>query len=518
MTYLAVSISGKTTNEVRGQISRACEAGAEMLELRLDYLLGLEAETARGLVGEAKGRGLPVIATCRDKKEGGANDYPAKLRCAVLEAAAEAGADYIDCEYANFNNETKQRLCAALKARPGCKLILSAHQFEGRFHDLTVLYDCILAVHDSAIPKLVYTANHINDCFEAFDLLREKETDAIVLCMGKGGMISRILAKKLGGLVSFASVDETAATAPGQVTVEQMKGLFRWDHIDAETELYGLVGCPVGHSMSPANFNACFERLGMNALYLPLLVEGENGQLNEFLNGISIRDRLGFRGLSVTIPHKTAALDYVEHKGEYADPLAVRIGASNTLKVGFGGIITAYNTDYVGAMEALTRAMKIDKHDLHGYRVAVVGAGGAARAVIAGLADVGAHITIYNRTEKKARQLAGEFKCRHERLEKAGELEADIIINCTSIGMHPHTNTSPVPKTALREGMVVFDTVYNPMRTLLLEEAEAAGAMCISGVEMFIHQALAQYRIFTGREPEAGLEDFMREIVVRRLR
>jgi 3-dehydroquinate dehydratase/shikimate dehydrogenase len=467
---------------------------------------------------------LPVIVTCRDKAQGGAADLPSELRTRILIEALDGGADYIDCEFDNFVlGEIREKLTAALDARPDSRLILSAHNFSGPFDDPGAVWEEIAAAEPGAIPKVVYTANHINDCFGAFDLLMHKDPDrdAIVLCMGQAGVITRLLAKKLGGFVSFACCDADHATAPGQVAIEELKELYRWDSIDEKTELFGVIGSPVGHSLSPAIFNACFESQGINALYVPLAVDGAKEEFYAFINGVVARGGgggtgggLGFGGFSVTIPHKAHALDYVNHAGEFVEPLAENIGAVNTLKIGFGGIVSGYNTDYAGAMDALVGVLGIDRHELHSMKIAVVGAGGVARAVVAGLADVGAHVTVYNRTVSKAAALGDEFSCRHAGLDELGDMEAQVVINCTSIGMHPDVDDSPVPAECFREGMAVFDTVYNPLETKLLREAAAAGAKTVNGAEMFVRQAMAQYKIFIGAGADEGV---IRDTVEKRL-
>jgi 3-dehydroquinate dehydratase/shikimate dehydrogenase len=518
MTYLAVPISGSDITAAGGQIESAKATGAEMLELRTDYLNELNTEAVKALLDNAKSGKLPVIVTCRDKAQGGAGDWPLELRTEVLAEAARAGTDFIDCEYDTFlKGDTQAKLTEAIAGHKETRLILSAHNFAGPFDDLPALYEDIRTSCPQAIPKLVYTAGHINDCFEAFDLLHKKTGDVIVLCMGEAGLISRILAKKLGGFVTFASVDEESATAPGQITVEQMKKLYRWDSINAETELFGVIGNPVAHSLSPAIFNACFSERAVNGLYLPLLVEGQKNNFNNFLENIVTRSRLDFGGFSVTIPHKTHVLDYVNGAGEFVEPLAEDIGAVNTLKIGIGPRVSGYNTDYAGAMDALCAALKIDKHGLHNMAVAVVGAGGAARAVVAGLADVGAKVTVYNRTVAKAQALSEEFKCRYAPLDALSQMDAQVVINCTSIGMYPDIEATPVRAECLKSGMTVFDTVYNPAETLLLKQAAKAGAKTISGVEMFIRQAMAQYKLFIGTEAGEPPEKTMRKTILEHL-
>jgi 3-dehydroquinate dehydratase/shikimate dehydrogenase len=514
MTYLAVPISARDEAQARAQIGNALSGGAEMLELRTDYIEGLTAGRVRSLLAEVRQMtSVPIIVTCRDSREGGAIDYPESLRIDVLLEALAAGADFIDLEFANYvKPEVRKKIDAALAQSPKSKLILSAHDFTRPFECLKGLHRDMVAACPAAVPKLVYTANHINDCFPAFDLLHETKGQLIVLCMSQAGLISRILAKKLGGLVTFASLDEAAATAPGQLTLAQLKGLYRHDSIDAQTELFGVIADPVGHSLSPAIHNACFAGLRMNRLYLPLLVQGSRDGLFRFLDNVLARPWLDFRGFSVTIPHKADALDYVRTKHGFIEPLAGRIGTANTLVIGKDNGLSAYNTDYAGALDAIMAGMNIDRAGLYGLATAVIGAGGVARAIVAGLTDAGAEVTIYNRTVARAQELASDFGCDYAGLDALPRLDAKLLVNCTSIGMHPKVDATPVPAEVLKPDMAVFDTVYNPAETLLLKQAKQIGAKTIDGVSMFVNQAAAQFRLFTGEPANLAL---MRETVLR---
>jgi 3-dehydroquinate dehydratase/shikimate dehydrogenase len=514
MTYLTVPISAKNVNEASTQIECACSAGAEMLELRMDYLTELTTSAVKTLLAQIHARHLPAIVTCRDTAEGGNGSWPLDMRLSILLEAIACGADFIDCEFANFTDHAvADTLFKALKDS-STRLILSAHNFDGPFDDAWQLYEDMLAACEHAIPKIVYHADNINDCFDAFDMLCQRKGDLIAICMGPAGFISRILAKKLGALVTFASIDDAAATAPGQVTIDQMKNLYRWDSIDEDTAIYGVIGDPIAHSMSPALFNALFDAHQINALFLPLLVQGQRPGFDAFMDNARTATYLDMHGFSVTLPHKAHALDYVEKNGEHIESLAADIGAVNTLKLGSSGKIGAYNTDYAGARDALVSTMGIDKHDLHKKTVAVIGAGGVARAVVAGLADVGADVTIYNRTVEKAKALAEEFKCKFASIEDVPNLKAEIVVNCTSIGMHPNVDNSPIPAECFNSSMAAFDTVYNPVKTKMLTFAENAGAKTISGDEMFIRQAMAQFKIYTGQTPN---EQVMRKTVAARL-
>ena len=531
MTYLAVPISAEDVDGARRQIGDALAAGAEMLELRTDYLTHVSRDSVTALIAEVRAASrthTPVIVTCRDVREGAAKNHPRSLRIEVLLAAIEAGADLVDLEYVNFiQPDCGQQVLKALARRPASRLILSAHDFEGRFPDLPELHREIVRACSEAIPKLVYTAYHICDCFDAFDLLHETAGDRIVLCMGQAGLISRVLGKKLGSFVTFASLDEQAGTAPGQLTVGTLKELYRHGAIDADTELFGVIADPVAHSMSPAIHNGCFAHEQMNRLYLPLLVQGGREGFNRFFDGVLARPWLGLLGFSVTIPHKHSALKYVREQGGFVEPLAEKIGAANTVIVarasspsrhGQDGRATnderplaAYNTDYAGALDAITAGMGIEREDLRGVPVAIVGAGGVSRAIVAGLSDLGARITIYNRTVERAKSLAAEFNCEATGLDDLPHLDAKLLINGTSIGMHPNVDATPVPVEYLRPGMAVFDTVYNPAETLLLKQAKEEGARTIDGLAMFVNQAAAQFHLFTDQPANT---DLMRKVVL----
>jgi 3-dehydroquinate dehydratase/shikimate dehydrogenase len=514
MTYLAVPIAAKDLDQARRQIKAAVAAGAEILELRSDYLENLSIDLVKKLIAETRSatkQSVPLIVTCRDFKQGGVKPYSEQLRIDILAEAVRSGCDFIDCEYDNFLSRVAQAtLKPVLADNSNTRLILSAHDFKSRFEDIDRLYKDILKACPTAIPKLVYTANHINDCFDAFDLLHNINNDSIVFCMGEAGLISRIIAKKLGSFVTFASINPEAATAPGQLTIQQLRGLYRYDSIDADTELFGVIADPVGHSLSPAIHNACFADGDMNKLYLPLLVEGGQAGFDEFLNNILSREWLNFKGFSVTIPHKQHALNFVKAKDGFIEPLADKIGAVNTLTIGTDGKLSAYNTDYAAALDAITSTMGITRADLKELPVAVIGAGGVSRAIVAGLSDLGAKIKIYNRTVEKAERLAAEFDCDFAGLDDLPNVEAKLLINCTSIGMYPNIDITPFLQEYLKEDMVVFDTVYNPAETLFLKQAKEAGAKTIEGILMFVNQGLAQFKLFTGSN---GNPELMRKTI-----
>jgi len=260
--------------------------------------------------------------------------------------------------------------------------------------------------------------------------------------------------------------------------------------IDAQTELYGVIGNPIQHSLSPMIHNGAFERLGRNAVYLAFEVK----DLEEALRGIR---GLGVRGVSVTIPFKTEVIPFLDK----VEGLAKKIGAVNTI-VNRGGKLIGYNTDCDGALEALE-----EKINLRRKRVLLLGAGGAARAIGFGLKGRDCQLIVSNRSRKRGETLSRELKCHFLPMSSlfelaAGELEADILINATSVGMYPRQRETPFPKRLFKEGMMVMDIVYQPLQTRLLREANARRCLTINGLEMLVRQGVAQLMIWTGRRPD----------------
>jgi 3-dehydroquinate dehydratase/shikimate dehydrogenase len=507
MTYLAVPIAAKNLKEAEEQIKAACACGAELLELRTDFLVHLSVELALQVISLARQLAptLSIIVTCRDYHQGGALRHSNELRTNVLTSAVRAGAEFVDVEFQNFISEAiSGKIALALSGGANTRLILSAHNFQTKFKNITKFYWEIVNAFNGAIPKLVYSAHHINNCFDILDLLRDPKQGLIAFCMDEAGFMTRIVAKKLGAFCSFASIDEKTATAPGQPTIAQLKNIYRWDSIKKDTELYGVIGSPIAHSLSPAMHNACFSEQGLNKVYLPLLVAGRQEEFNGFMDNILSRPWLDFRGFSVTIPHKENALNYVKEKGGFIDPLAEKIGAANTIVIN-NSKLSAFNTDCSAALDSITSALGIDRAGLKKMPIAIIGAGGVARAIVAGLADAKAKVVIYNRTVERAKKLAHEFKCDYADLDDLRKLKAQLVINCTSIGMHPNIKNTPVDAKFLNKDMAVFDTVYNPAETLLLKQAKQIGCRTISGLDMFINQAAEQFKLFTDKNPNIEL-------------
>ncbi|MFP4223612.1 MAG: shikimate dehydrogenase [Phycisphaeraceae bacterium] len=513
MTRLTAAIMVRDLEQALADATRAAEFGADLVELRIDGFT--DPDGVGRLLQEAP---LPSILTCRPTWEGGEYAGGEAERLSLLEQAVQGvrAPTYLDLELAAWEQapaEMRERLTEALETA-GTGLILSAHDFEHRPRDLLSRIAKMAEVGPCRVIKLAWRARSLRDNLEAFEILGQQYKPTIALCMGRFGLPSRALAKKFGALLSFASIDEASGTAPGQPTLDEIKKLYRWDRLGADTRVYGVIGWPVGHSMSPAVHNRGFDESGYDGVYLPMPIPPEYEHFKATVGSWLAMEELGFGGASVTIPHKENLLRFVREQGGEIEPLAARIGAANTLTKRTDGTLFASNTDYAAALDAVCDALSIEREKLAGKAVAVVGAGGAARAVVAGFAAYGGRVTVYNRTRAKAEALAAEFGGESGSVAAAG-LEAlpgasfEVLINCTPIGMHPEVEASPVDGEGLPDwgpGTVVFDTIYNPLETKLLRQAKAAGCLTVPGTEMFVRQAAAQFELWTGQT--APLEAF----------
>lgn len=259
--------------------------------------------------------------------------------------------------------------------------------------------------------------------------------------------------------------------------------------ITGETTVYGIIGRPVHHSMSPEMHNAAFRELGLDCVYIPLPTSNVGA-------GVAGMKALGFKGVSVTIPYKRDVMEFID----VIDPVAQKIGAVNTLvvreKQGSGNReICGFNTDWIGANQTLE-----EKISLRDSRVLIIGAGGSARAIGFGLLEAGAEVIIANRTLERGRLLAEQLGCPFHGLDKLADVRADALVNATSVGMVPAIETTLVPKELLPGFKVVMDIVYAPLETRLLREAAGTGCATIDGLSMLLYQGAAQFKLWTGRE------------------
>ncbi len=507
MTRLCVSIFVHSLEQAKSDIARATESGADTIELRMDLLP--DAQIALELATYCRPTVWSII-TCRSAAEGGQTSIDEGSRLEFLNEAN--GSTFTDIELSAIHS---------ILPRENSAWIVSAHDFKTRPPKLYSIVEEMNAI-DASVNKIVWQARSVRDNFEALELLINRQRPTIALCMGEAGLISRILAKKFGAFLTFAALDVGKESAPGQITIEQMKQLYRWDAMRPSTKVFGVIGSPVAHSLSPAIHNAAFDATGFDGVYLPLLVEPSFESFKAFVESAIAFAPLDLSGLSITIPHKENALRYLKAKGATVEPLAESIGAVNTIVIERAmrdaePVLRGYNTDHAAILDAL----EVDRTALAGKRVAVIGAGGTARAAVAAMASLGATIVIYNRTLEKAVVFAAEFSGRSgkvvaAKLEKLCDSCCDIFINTTSVGMHPNIEDSPWGETLpkLSAELIVFDAIYNPMETKFIRQAKAAGAKTIGGVEMFVRQAVRQFELFTGLDAPV---DVMRNKVVEAL-
>jgi len=314
--------------------------------------------------------------------------------------------------------------------------------------------------------------------------------------MGEVGLPARVLALAHGSALAYAPV--AAATAPGQVSLQQMKHLYRGHQLTSQTLVYCVIGSPISHSLSPLLHNTGFIARKLDSVFLPFLVEN----LREFLKAVP---DFGIRGISVTLPHKQSILRHLKD----CDTLATQIGAVNTVVVRRDGSLFGTNTDYLGVLRALEKKLPLAKS-----RVVILGAGGAARAAVFALVRAGAHVSICARRESAARELARASGAEVLSRRALKSQRFDAIINATPVGMHPHSPISPLAPSELH-CRILMDLIYRPQQTQLLKLAARKGIATVSGVEMFLAQGMAQFEIWTKR---AAPQSAMRRVVLAALR
>ncbi|MEM1446175.1 MAG: type I 3-dehydroquinate dehydratase [Planctomycetota bacterium] len=522
MTRLCVPLSVLRVESVASALAdaaRAAEFGSDLVEWRVDALA--DAEGGVDAVFELLERGpLPCVLTCRHADEGGAFEGNEAQRVELLVQASNQPRPpaYFDFEWAKYTALSNDLRVQLDNAATRCGFIASAHDFTTRPATLERTVADMADCEAVRVIKVAWRARSLRDNVEAFEIIERRLKPTVALCMGEEGLASRVLAKKSNALLTFAALDDTRGTAPGQPTLEQTTRLFRWDALTPNTKVYGVIGHPVGHSMSPAIHNAAFDALTQtgnpfDGVYLPMPIPDAYEALKATLITWLDHAPLHFRGASVTIPHKANLLRFVAEQGGNVEPLAEQIGAANTLTVAEDGTLHATNTDYAAILDATCDTLGVDRTGLAGKRVAVLGAGGVARAIVAGFAQHGAGVTVFNRTLDKAEQLAKTFGAEAASLDQAATHDADVWVNGTSLGMHPNVEGCPLPSApaSWNDHTVVFDTVYNPMQTALLDMAQRQGCRTINGVDMFVRQAAAQFEGWTDREAPT---DVMRRVVI----
>ena len=474
---ICASIVEDSTEKVLASMNRAA-GWADLLEIRLDHLK--KPDLAALLTDPPR----PVIVTNRLESEGGKFRGTESDRLAILEKALQFKPAMMDLEL----SAGERVIGEFTRKKDGTRLIISFHDFKGT-PDLSVLEDLLKRIKDARgdLAKIVTRVGTAEDLLRLKSLLDKAaaiEQPLAAFGMGRLGRFSRVLAPIWGSVLSYAAIGEGKEAAPGQMTGFEMRRLFKKSEnlveIRGQAKLFGVLGSPVGHSLSPVIHNSAFKHLDLDCFYVPVDIDEAD------LAADCVR-ALDFQGLSVTRPHKVAimaGLDEIEAPAE-------ALGAVNTVTRRDGKYIGS-NTDWLGLIRALE-----EQTTLQGKSVLLAGAGGAARAAVYGLVKAGADVTVTNRTPEKGRKLSSEFSvgfCPQEELKSA---DAEILINATPLGMASMTDLTPFPAELLKSNLIVMDMVYTPSETRLLREARRAGCQVVGGLSMLLNQAAFQFQAWT---------------------
>jgi 3-dehydroquinate dehydratase/shikimate dehydrogenase len=479
---------------VQIEIQEAAKRGARLIELRLDFLA--KAPDFKRLLHN---KPCPMVVTVRRPADGGRWSGTEEARQMLLRQAIVAGFDWVDLE---------TDVADDIRRFKDVERIVSYHNMREVPSDLEDIY-ARMCKQDADVVKIAVRAQSPSDNLRVLELVRKGSRPTVAFCMGDLGMPSRLLGAKYGAPFTYAAFNKERGIAPGLPAFDELAKVYDYDRINAATDVFGVIGDPVGHSLSPLAHNAAYRHLGLNAVYVPFRVPRTD--LSRFLTDF---EKLPVLGYSVTIPHKEAVVDLAADRSEEVQ----RTQAANTLVRGEGGGFTAYNTDYQAAVESLLAHLPQGPDgtppSLQSRTVLVLGAGGIARAVAHALHQAGSLVTIVNRTPDRSHKLAEEVGCRFVDWGARHSVICDLVINCTSVGMHPNIDESPLHSSFFKPGLTVMDTIYTPETTLLVKEARARGCHVLTGVDLFVRQAALQFKLFTGKDPPL---EVMRTVVKRAL-
>lgn len=487
---ICVSVFANTAEELVSMLRRA-ETVADVVEMRFD---GLDPENIRIAFEQLKSP-KQILLTMRPKAQGGHSGRNLTERVGFwMEFALHPGIDHQSIWLDHEHDLISQKDFMFWVDQ--CFLVRSKHFLEGDVGiDLDNAYDTV--VSDAEVGKIAVEAKEAFDAIDVWKQLvkaNEAGRRAIAIAMGEAGKWTRILGPAHGAFLTYASLEEGSETAPGQITAEDMADVYRVRELDKETDVYGIIAANTTYSASPWMHNAAFKSAGVNGVFVPL----QTTDLDQFMKRLvlpgSREVELNFKGFSVTNPYKQQIMQYLDE----VDETAARIGAVNTVKIE-DGKLCGYNTDAYGFISTL----KEHYGDLSGARVALFGAGGAARACVASLLDEGAAVSLFARNEEKGKAIAEEFGIPYEGL--AGERqfgeEFDIVVNATPLGTVGSASNFAVLTAPQLGGLkLVYDLVYNPPETRLMREAAEAGVKAVGGVEMVVAQGAEQFELWTGKE------------------
>ena len=479
---VCLAISGDTVED-QIAIAELMARDNPFLEFRLDYLKQPLAALSKIHRFLETHQYITAVGTCRRAENGGKFKGTLAAQLEVLTKAHAAGCLIVDLELQSAA-KAKPDAIARLRGRAG--LILSFHDFRAT-RNLDETLEKMLKI-PADFYKIVGTATTLADNVAMMKFLQAQSGKyALVgLCMGEQGVISRVLGVRAGSVFTFGAVNEDLKTAPGQISARDLRNIYRIDQVDAATRIYGVAGDPVEHSLSPIIMNEALRRENVNAVYLPLHAKTMK-DLMQCVSGIPLH------GMSITMPYKQSILTHLDN----TDAHTTKVGACNTVVRGQEGKLYGFNTDVAGVLRPLEQRITIDK-----AKALVLGAGGAARAAVFGLKERGAEVWVLNRTSAKGQKLARQAKAHSIKRADLRKVAFDVIINATPVGMG-NTRDCPLKDQEI-QARVVFDMVYDPVETHLLQVARAKGIAVIPGIEMFVQQAARQFEIWTGKPAPAA--------------
>lgn len=486
---VCVPVCAKTFADMEKACARASEFG-DIVELRLDCVEN--GDLIPGLESITRTQSRPLILTFRPSEQGGHRVLSRPQREAFWKG------DWSPSRTSLADIESDLVIGGSLDCLDWSRVIVSHHDFDRVPEDLEQIYER-LAATPAQVVKIAVQATDITDCLRVFALLdraHKENRNLIAIAMGNAGVATRILGPSRGSYLTYGSLEEESATAPGQVTARQLRSVYRIHEINDETMICGLVGMPAMHSVSPHMHNAAFAAEGMNGVYLPLEVRDVEAFIKRMVHPATRELDWKLRGLSVTAPHKSSVMPLLD----WIEPEAKEIGAVNTIVVE-GEELRGYNTDVHGLIEPLRKRIG----SLNGLSVAVIGAGGAARAAVWALKRDGAKVKLFARTRVKVQALAQEFQVDFAPVQDAFFGEYDVVINTTPIGSGDFAWLTPAVAEQLAGARLVYDLIYNPIETELLKQARLAGCETLGGLEMLVAQARLQFELWTGKLPSSTL-------------
>ena len=472
MASLCISLTERLTVDLIDRMSDLAGL-ADMFEIRGDLVTDLDLLTILRV------RTKPLIFTARSESEGGRLKDKDPKRHALLHEAVRRGYDYVDIEY-------RSGFFDLMTEKAGKGLIVSFHDMTGTPQDLETLYEGMCKV-GADIVKIAVSPRSMTDVGRLMELVRRhatSKTPLIAIALGPLGALTRIVGPKYGAPFVYASAGKGQEAAAGQIPAEEMDSVYGVKAINSGTKIFGLLGGDVLRSLSPAIHNRGFSESGLDSVFVPI----QSDSLSAFFQAFP---HLGLSGFSVTRPYKVEIVGRMNA----VDATVAQCGSVNTVVVHDSGQLHGTSTDGLGVVAPLRK-----RGDIKGKSVMILGAGGAARAAAVALEERGARVRMLARNREKAVQVGSEVGCAGGDLNVLLNAEWDILINATPVGSSSLAEQTLVPVALLKKGATVFDMNYDPLETRLLREASQAGCTVISGFEMLLAQATAQFEIWTGIE------------------